>query len=648
MQQGFLAEDELHTLQEGEDLLCKIRFMLHNTAKRREDRLLFDHQRDLAHAFGFTIDENNHCIEQFMQRYYRTVMTLERLNEMLLQLFAESLPENLAHNGVHPLNARFQIKNQHIEVVNNKVFTHHPPALLELFLLSAQHPKIAGASATTIRLIRNHLHLIDNAFRRSPQCRALFIAILRQPQGITHQLRRMNRYGVLAAYIPAFEKIVGRMQYDLFHIYTVDEHTLMVIRNLRRFCIDKHNDELPHCNAVMKAIEKPELLFLMGLFHDIAKGRGGDHSVLGAHDALAFCLAHGLDEVDTGLVQWAVTNHLIMSMTIQRRDVSDPEVIHAFAQHVSSKVHLDYLYLLTVADIRGTNPELWNSWKDSLLKTLYNGTLTVLNRGLDNPLNKHDIISKNKKQALQLLRDRPIGEAAILALWQEMGDSYFLRYQADEISWHTPEIIQHINHNKSLQPLVLIRQDTHYNSTEIFIYCADKKHLFAQITVVIGKLALNIISARIVTSTTHYALDRFRVLNKEGNAVTDTIELQRICSNIEAALRQRQLPKETHVRKPSRRMKHFHIPVGVEFDNAVTAGLTSVAITATDRPGALYRIARSFLHCDLLVHAAKVATIGEKLEDVFFISDKDGQQLTDEQRLTQLQQTLVTQLSIDA
>lgn len=642
VQRGFLDEDELTTLQEGEDLLCKIRFLLHNTAGRREDRLLFDHQRDLAHAFGFTIDEKNHCIEQFMQRYYRTVMSLERLNEMLLQLFAESLPENHENNRVRPLSAHFQVTNNHIEVVDEQVFARHPPALLELFLRSAQHPDIEGASATTIRLIRRHLHLIDDDFRQNPECRALFIGILRQPQGITHQLRRMNRYGVLAAYLPAFEKIVGRMQYDLFHIYTVDEHTLMVIRNLRRFCIDKHNDELPHCNEVMKSIEKPELLFLMGLFHDIAKGRGGDHSELGAIDAGVFCRAHGLSDVDTGLVQWAVANHLIMSMTMQRRDVSDPEVVHAFAQRVSSKTHLDYLYLLTAADIRGTDPKLWNAWKDSLLQILYRGTLKVLNRGLDNPLNKHAIITENKTRALQLLVDSKLEETAIHALWKNLGDSYFLRYQADEISWHTPAIIQHGNDTR---PLVLIRQNTRYNSSEIFIYCADRRHLFAQITAVIGQLELNIISARIVTANTHHALDRFRVLDKYGEAVKDPVRLQQIQRNIEQALCQPSLLPEVSLRRPSRRMQHFHVPARVDFDNEVTAGLTSVAITATDKSGALYRIARSFLDHNLSVHAAKIATLGEKLEDVFFISDEDGRPLTDPQRLKQLEHTLIKQLN---
>jgi [protein-PII] uridylyltransferase len=642
VEQGFLAPEELTTLRQGEDLLCKIRFLLHNTAGRREDRLLFDYQRDLAHAFGYTVDEKNHCIEQFMQGYYRTVMALERLNEMLLQLFDEGLPGKQTNKPIVPLNDRFQINNQHIEVVDENVFAVHPPALLELFLLSAQNPQIDGVRANTIRLVRSHLYLIDDDFRDNPISRGLFMEILRQPQGITHQLRRMNRYGVLAAYLPTFESIVGRMQYDLFHIFTVDEHILMVIRNMRRFAIDKHRDEVPQCNYVMESIEKPELLFLMGLFHDIAKGRGGNHSELGATEAHDFCIEHGLSAVDASLVQWAVANHLIMSMTVQRRDVSDPEEIYSFAQRVSSKTHLDYLYLLTVADIRGTDPALWNSWKDSLLKTLYHGTLKVLNRGLENPLNKAEIIAENKTRALTLLTDCSVDKTEIFRHWNNLGDIYFLRYSADEISWHTAEIIKHNNDNV---PLVSIRQDTRYGSTEIFIYCADQDHLFAQITTVIGRLELNIISARIMTSTTGYALDRFRVLDKSGRPVTEKTQLRQIRIDLESALCQPKLLPPIDARQQSRRLKHFHIPVSVEFDNEVTAGLTSVTVNATDISGALSLIARGFLVCDLSVHAAKVATIGEKIDDVFFISHRDNRPVTDPAQLDKLEQILIEQLS---
>ncbi|MEM7284312.1 MAG: [protein-PII] uridylyltransferase, partial [Pseudomonadota bacterium] len=413
LEQGFLDSDELLTLTEGEALLARIRSTLHNIAGRHEDRLLFDHQREMAHTFGYTNDENNLCIEQFMQSYYRTVTTLERLNEILLQQFAEVFNDTINKVDPTPISTSFQLVDNYIEVVDGDLFQKNPSALLEIFLEISRRSEIVGIAAGTIRLIRQHLYLIDDNFRNESVCQQLFIEILRQPQGVTHQLRRMNRYGVLAAYLPIFEKIVGRMQYDLFHIYTVDEHTLMVIRNMRRYFIQKHKEELPHCFEVAKNIAKPELLYLMGLFHDIAKGRGGDHSELGAQDAREFGALHKLGAVDSGLLAWAVENHLLMSMTMQRRDISDPDVVYAFAERVSSKTHLDHLYLLTVADIRGTNPELWNSWKDSLLRTLYESTLRVLNRGLDNPHNRNDIIEENKQDALQRLLARQLESEAV-------------------------------------------------------------------------------------------------------------------------------------------------------------------------------------------------------------------------------------------
>ncbi|MEM7207107.1 MAG: [protein-PII] uridylyltransferase [Pseudomonadota bacterium] len=644
VEKGFLYQEEVSTLENSEDFLCKARYALHTIAGRKEDRLLFDHQREIAHAFGYTVDENNQCIEQFMQRYYRAVMALERLNELLLQLIDDYFNSSSKTSDIKPINARFRVNKQHIEVTGESVFVEHPPALLELFLLSAKDPDIQGIRAGTIRLIRRHHYLIDENFRNNLECKTLFIALLAQPQGITHQLRLMNRYGVLAKYIPQFEKIVGRMQYDLFHIYTVDEHTLMVVRNMRRYFIDKHRDELPHCFQVARSVDKPELLYLMGLFHDIAKGRGGDHSLLGAQDALEFCTQHELGAVDSGLVAWAVENHLLMSMTMQRRDISDPEVVYEFAKRVSTKTHLDYLYLLTVADIRGTSPELWNSWKNSLLITLYDSTVRVLSRGLDNPINRDAIVKENRQDAMQKLIARNLNRDDIETLWNNLGDDYFLRYYADEICWHTPAMIEHGN---CATPLVLVRQDERYNSTEIFIYCRDRDNLFAHITTAIGNLSLNVISARIVTSTTGHALDRFRVLDHDGHAIRDTNQLKHIQYELEQSLSSPTVEPLRLSRPLNRRLKMFSVPTAVTFDNQVTAGWTSVTVIGTDRPGALSRIANAFLSCDVSVHAAKVATFGEKLEDVFFVTHRDGHAVTEEASLDQIETALIDHLSDD-
>ena len=381
----FLSPGQRRILHDGQAFLWRVRFGLHILTGRREDRLLFDHQSRLATMLGYEDATYTLAVEQMMQRYYRTVMDLSRLNEMLLQLFEEAILMDPAA-AAQPLNERFQVKNGYLQTTSDDVFSSEPSALLELFLLLQRQEGIRGVSAYTIGLIRRNLHLIDEQFRQDPRNHRLFLRILRAPAGVTHGLRRMNLYGVLGLYIPAFGRIVGRMQYDLFHAYTVDEHTLFVVSNLRRFALSRFDHEYPHCSPLMQSFEKPEIVYLAGLFHDIAKGRGGDHSELGAVDAEAFCLEHGLSQYDARTVAWLVRNHLVLSMTAQKKDLSEPDVINEFAALVRDKTHLEYLYVLTVADVRGTNPKLWNSWKATLFRDLYELTAQALRRGLENPI----------------------------------------------------------------------------------------------------------------------------------------------------------------------------------------------------------------------------------------------------------------------
>ncbi|MEJ2575769.1 MAG: [protein-PII] uridylyltransferase, partial [Gammaproteobacteria bacterium] len=385
VERGFLTDHEYHSLMSCQSLLWRIRFALHMLTGRHEDRLLFDHQRALAARFGYIDGEANLAVEQFMQAYYRAVMRLNRLNEMLLQHFREAIILKDELGSAVPINRRFQARSGYIEVINQGTFARSPLALLEIFLLLQQHPDLQGVRASTIRLIRAHRHLIDHRFRADIKARSLFMEILRQPSGMTHALRRMNRYGILARYIPAFGNIVGRMQYDLFHVYTVDEHTLRLIRNLRRFAIAQLVDEFPQCSEAFAELPKPELIYLAGLFHDIAKGRGGDHSLLGARDAWDFCKLHELSDYDARLVAWLVEKHLLMSTVAQRKDIEDPAVIQSFAAQVGDVNRLNHLYVLTVADVRATNPKRWNGWKNVLLRQLYRSTRRALTRGLDTP-----------------------------------------------------------------------------------------------------------------------------------------------------------------------------------------------------------------------------------------------------------------------
>src|SRR6202051_3363980 len=367
--QHFLSPAELRRLKQAQAFLWKVRFGLHVMTGRHEDRLLFDHQIKLARTFGYEDASYTLAVEQFMQRYYRTVMDVSLLNELLLQLFREAiLTEN---EPPQPLNARFQVRNGSLETTSEEVFARTPSALLELFAILQQNPQIKGVRASTMRSVARNLWLIDEEFRQNPRHHRLFLDMLRASVGVTHELRRMNTYGVLGRYIPAFGRVVGRMQYDLFHAYTVDAHTLFVVSNLRRLAMPKFNDEFPVLSQIMQSLPRQELAYLAALFHDIAKGRGGDHSELGAVDAEAFCLEQGLGRYEARLVAWLVRNHLILSITSQKKDISDPDIIHGFARQVGDQAHLDYLYVLTVADVRGTNPKLWNAWKARLFEEFY-------------------------------------------------------------------------------------------------------------------------------------------------------------------------------------------------------------------------------------------------------------------------------------
>ena len=639
--QGLLTETEFHTLRQGRRFLWQVRFLLHQIAGRCEDRLLFDLQRDLAHAFGYLDDTNNMAIEQFMQRYYRTVMRLQRLNEVLLQSLKESLLHEYEAEQAQPVNERFVVRKGFLDVAHAKVFEECPPALLEVFLLLAQHPDIEDVRASTIRLIRDHLHLIDERFRADSTARGLFMDILRQPHGITHNLRRMNRYGVLAAYLPVFERIVGRMQYDLFHIYTVDEHTLFVIRNLRRLAIAEHQAELPLCSEVFGTIDKPEVLYIAGMFHDVAKGRGGDHSELGAIDVREFAEQHGLDAHDVRLAEWLVARHLLMSVTAQRKDLSDPAVIHAFASEVSSIDMLNHLFLLTVADIRATNPELWNSWKDNLLQDLYHKTVHTLQRGLDNPIDAEDRLREIKQAATQLMEDAGVSMSEAHNIWADFGDGYFLRHSADEVAWHTRVIM---SRHVVGEPLVAIRQETQRGSTEVFVFVADHDNLFALVTAVLDRLGTDIVDARIVTSESGWAVDTFLILENSGEIISDGLRVQEIQQALQLALRNPDDLPSVVIRRPPRRLKHFDVPLEIRRTDEQRGDVTPLEIIAPDAPGLLSKIGRAFVECGLRVHNARVMTVGERAQDVFFVSDKHNRPL-DNSTLTRLRDAIDAQLT---
>jgi [protein-PII] uridylyltransferase len=496
--------------------------------------------------------------------------------------------------------------------------------------------------ASTIRLIREHRHLIDEAFRRSLPARSLFMEILRQPVGLTHALRRMNQYGVLAAYIPVFANIVGRMQYDLFHVYTVDEHTLMLLRNLRRLTVPKFAGELPLCTAIAKRIPKLELLYLAGLFHDIAKGRGGDHSQIGMRDAWDFCQLHNLSEFDSRLVAWLVEQHLTMSMTAQRKDISDPDVIQTFAARVGDINRLDYLYLLTVADARATNPARWNAWMDALLRDLYYATRRALLRGLDNPQAQDELVGLKQQEALRLLARYGVAGQACIALWLKFSLDFFLQSSPDEIAWQTRQVLAATP--ESL-PLVEIRPVTARGGTEILLYTHDHDGLFRITTALLDQMALNVMDARIMTTDDGMALNTFQVLDQDGSPVdAQGPRPEEIRATLVQALRERPWAGPQVLRRLPRRHHHFPVETRVSFAPDQRNHRTIMRLTTRDRPGLLAEVGAVFEACGVRLQNAKIATVGAQVDDVFFITTPQDTPITCETALACLRREIHARL----
>lgn len=637
----LLEYEEYETLRDGRQFLWRIRFALHELAKRKEDRLLFDYQRSLAHMFGFTDDTNNAAVEGFMQQYYRVITELERLSDMLLGILRERILT------LHPpppemLGEWYQRRGNLISIASPDVFVLYPTALLEIFLLLQITQGVTGLTPDTIRMIRNNLHRIDSSFRQQARHRQLFIQILRQPKGITFVMRLMNRYGILAAYIPAFANIVGRMQYDLFHMYTVDEHTLFVVRNLRHYSTAVGAQELPFCAEVFKTLRNPELLYLAGLFHDIAKGRQGDHSVLGADDAYNFCREHGLNLHDASLVSWLVRHHLLMSMTAQRKDISDPQVVHEFASKVVSQSRLDCLFLLTIADIRGTNPKLWNSWKQTLLHDLYHATRRLLrNRA---PISHESTLLTDEKRnaALEQLAKEGFTEEECRSLWDKFGADYHLQHSVESVLWHTRHILNIPRHQTAL---VHVRRTLSGSSNVLFVYTRDRDDLFTRVLSSMEQLNLNVVQARIVSTTDGFDLYTLHILGPDNQLIISDIDQQHIVDTLQENLAREKPQRPTH-RKP-RILRNFDVPTRIYFSQQPEKGLTLMEINAGDMPGLLSRLGEAMDRLGIRVHNARINTLGEQAQDIFYITTRDGNSITDEARQATIREALTKALQID-
>lgn len=643
---GFLTEGEYQLLARARAFLWRTRYALHMLAGRSEERLLLEYQGKVAALFGFDGEEVKANIEGFMQQYYRTVMGISESSDLIRQVFEEQIVRSPSLQPPQRINERFRIRDGYLEHCSPYVFSETPSAILEVFVLMAHHPELKGVRSETIRLLRDHRHLIDDEFRQNPDNTRLFVELFNSAEGVHMNLRRMNKYGILGRYLPEFGQIIGQMQHDLFHIYTVDAHSLNLVKHLRKLRHPDFAEKFALAGAIIARLPRPDVLYMAGLYHDIAKGRGGDHSELGAEDADAFARRHQLASEDRRLMVWLVRNHLIMSTTAQRKDLTDPEEIHNFATLVGDQMRLDYLYVLTVADINATNPKLWNSWRAQLLRQLYSETRRALRRGLTNPLERDELMETRQTTALSWLCSDGACNAAVQKIWANLGDDYFLRHSASDIAWHTAALLEHA---ASTEPLVRVRETNQRGfagGTQIFTYAPNRKDFFAATTAAMAQLNLSVHEAKITTSSAEFTIDSYIVLEADGDRIgNDPERIQAIQQRLNEALRSPDQYPDIIQRHIPRQLKHFNFAPIVTIHNDAQRPFTVVEVVAPDRPGLLARIGKVFMDFGLSLQNAKIITQGERIEDVFFITDAQGLPLSDPELCQQLQEALISQLS---
>ncbi|MDE0875235.1 MAG: [protein-PII] uridylyltransferase [Porticoccaceae bacterium] len=644
VEKGFLSEEEYRTLRRDEEFLWKVRYGLHLIAGRAEERLLFDYQRKLSEMFGYTDSDGRLGVEKFMQRYYQVVISIRELTDVLLQHLDEAIYREGKTKYAVKINDRFLIRDNYLDTIDAFVFVRYPSALLELFVILGENDSILGIRATAIRQIRLHRNLIDDEFRNSAKNKELFIRLLKVPFKLSEQLQRMNRYGILGKYLPEFGKIVGQTQHDLFHIYPVDVHTLQVVRNLRRFVRPEMTKLFPIASHIYKNLGKPELIIIAALYHDIAKGRGGDHSKLGAADVIAFGLSHGLQPEEIDLLKWLVESHLLMSTVSQKEDTSDPDVIYKFACLVGDLMHLEHLYLLTVADINATNPRLWTDWKGSLMHNLYFETKRALQTGLGSPEKRSTWVASAKRAAFERLEGMDVTQSQAKEVWHDVDDEFFLRERASDIAAFTAAIIAIKDPD---EPLVLLR-DVGVEipiATQIFVYAGDREQIFSVIATILEQLQLTIQDARLQTNSHNQAFDVFYVLDDEDRPVGQNAEL---CEKIIKALKKGiKNPKNVNPpvrRRTSRQLKQLTMKTTTSLQNDPESNTTVLEVITPDRPGLLAHLGRIFLRYELNLCNAKIATLGERVEDVFYLTDRNHLPLTDPDFNLIIQKTICEEL----
>lgn len=607
---NLITQSEAKQAAHHERFLQDLRIRLHYLSGRHDDRVVFEYQTPLAQQLGIAASPQLRASERMMRRYYQTKRAVQQLNAVLLQtmracLFPSAKPL--------PLNERFIACDDKLEAKDELLFETNPSAILESFLLLQKYPRLTGFSAQTLRALWRARPKIGADFRADPINRGLFMSIFRQPEGLTHALRRMNQQDILGRYIPAFGRVVGQMQHDLFHVYTVDEHILMVIRNLRRFTLPIYAHEFPLCSKLIADFVRPEVLYLAGLFHDIAKGRGGDHSKLGRADASRFCKQHGVMQEDNDLIVWLVENHLTLSSTAQKQDLADQDVIAEFASKIKNERYLTALYLLTVADIRGTSHKVWNAWKGKLLEDLFNAAKRCLSSG-----KIADQAGESKRLATESLNLYAIHPDVYKLLWTQFDNEYFMRHEPHEIAWHTRLLAHRVN---TEIPIVKARLSRIGEGIQVLVYSPDKLFLFAKICNFFARMSYNIMEAKILTTQHGYALDSFLVMDANDDKTSYRDVMNYIEYELTQHLSNDEISKATQGGRISRQLKHFPISPKVDI-NQDDRGHIVLSIIAGDRPGLLAQIAHVLAQNEIELYSAKINTLGARAEDTFLIRGK--------------------------
>ncbi|WGV99672.1 bifunctional uridylyltransferase/uridylyl-removing protein GlnD [Vibrio sp. YMD68] len=635
---GFLTDAEYRELVECQDFLWRVRFALHIELKRYDNRLTFGHQAQVAESLGFSGD-GNRGVEMMMKEFYRTLRRVAELNKMLLKLFDQAILENGVEYDAVVLSSDFQRKGKLIEARKPALFQARPETILDMFIHIANDSSIEGVAPSTMRQLRTARRRLNKFLHVIPAAREKFIALVRHPNSLHKAFSLMHKLGVLASYLPQWSQIVGQMQFDLFHVYTVDEHSIRLLKHINRFNDPANHDKHPICCEVFPRIHKKELLLLAAIFHDIGKGRNGDHSEIGAVESYDFCIEHGLSKPEAKLVSWLVQNHLLMSVTAQRRDIYDPEVITEFAKKVRDEEHLEYLVCLTVADICATNPELWNSWKRTLLAELFYSTQRALRRGLENPVDVRDRIRHNQQLASALLRKEGFSAREIEVLWQRFKADYFLRHTHTQIAWHCTHLLNQEDKNK---PVILISKKATRGGTEVFVYCKDQNALFATVVAELDRRNLNVHDAQVMTSKDGFVLDTFMVLDQNGESIDETRHKAVIKHLIHVIEDGR--PTKIKTRRIPRNLQHFTVKTKVDFLPTKSNKRTLMEFVALDTPGLLATVGATFSDLGISLHAAKITTIGERAEDLFILTNGHGARL-DEEAQIQLRNKLIENIA---